>query len=138
MHEDFLRDEELKPPSERSFGLVIAGFFILVAFSPLLHARPVRWWALIPAALFAVLAVLWTEPLAPLNRLWLRFGLLLYKIVNPLVLGLLFYTTVTPVGWIMRRFRKDPLRLRRAPHLESYWLIRQPAGPSPESMRNQF
>jgi len=90
------------------------------------------------AVLFAGLALSWTAALAPLNRLWLRFGLLLYKVVQPLVLGLLFYGTVTPVGWLMRKAGKDPLRLRRDPAAQSYWVLRQPPGPAPESMKNQF
>jgi predicted membrane metal-binding protein len=138
-HEDFSsRHDEIKPSSNRSFGLVIAAFFAIVAFWPLLRAEPVRWWALGVAAAFAVAALLWAAALAPLNALWTRLGLLLYKVVNPVVLGLLFYVTVTPIALIMRVLGKDPLRLRRDPHAASYWLERTPPGPSGESMKNQF
>ena len=101
--------------SDRSFGLVIATFFLIVTFWPLVHAKPVRWWALGVAAVFAVLALLWTPALAPLNKLWTKLGILLYKIVSPVVLGLLFYVTVTPIALLMRLLGKDPLRLRRDP-----------------------
>jgi hypothetical protein len=137
-HEDFSRQEEITPSSDRSFGLVIAIFFLILGIWPLVHAEPVRWWALGAAAVFAVLALLWTAALAPLNKLWTKLGLLLYRIVSPIVLGLLFYLTVTPIALLMRLLGKDPLRLRRDPDGASYWVIRTPPGPTPESMKNQF
>ena len=138
-HEDFSsRHDDIKPSSNKSFGLVIAAFFAIVALWPLLHAERVRWWALGVAAAFAIAALLWPAALAPLNTLWTRLGLLLYKVVSPVVLGLLFFVTVTPIALIMRVLGKDPLRLRRDPNAASYWLERTPPGPSPESMKNQF
>jgi hypothetical protein len=138
MHEDFSRTEEVKGSSDRSFGLVMAGFFTLVALSPLLHGRELRFWALIPASLFLLLAFAAPRLLHPLNRLWLAFGLLLYKLVSPLALAILFYLAVVPTGLLMRAFGQDPLRLRRDPAAASYWLPREPPGPPPDSMKNQF
>ena len=137
-HEDFSRKEEIKPSSDRSFGLVIATVFLLITFWPLIRAQPVRWWALAVAAVFAVLALLWPAALAPLNKCWTKLGVLLYRIVSPIVLGLLFYVIVTPVALLMRVLGKDPLRLRREPDAASYWIDRMPRGPAPESMKNQF
>lgn len=137
-HEDFSRQEEIKPSSDRSFGLVVAAFFLIVGFWPLVRAQPIRWWALGVAAVFALLALLWTAALAPLNRLWVKLGALLYKVVSPVVMALLFYVTVTPIALLMRLLGKDPLRLRRDPDAASYWIDRTPPGPSPESMKNQF
>lgn len=140
MHEDLSRTEEVKSSSDRTFGLTIACFLMVVALAPLLHAPagPIRWWALGVAAGFAGLAAVRPETLAPLNRLWLGVGLVLFKVVNPVVLGLLFYSTITPLGWIIRSLGKDPLRLRREPEVQSYWIVRTPAGPPPQSMKNQF
>jgi hypothetical protein len=137
-HEDFNRRENIKPSSNRSFGLVIATFFLIITLWPLIHAEPIRWWALGVAALFAALALLWTAPLAPLNKLWTRLGVILYKIISPVVMALLFYVTVTPNALLMRLLGKDPLRLRSDPDAASYWINRTPAGPAPESMKNQF
>src|SRR5262245_35779910 len=105
---------------------------------PLVHAEAVRWWALVLAAVFAFLAQMWTAALAPLNKLWTKLGVLLYRVVSPLVLGLLFYATVTPIALLMRVLGKDPLRLRRDPDVASYWIVRTPPGPAPKSMKNQF
>jgi predicted membrane metal-binding protein len=140
MHEDLTRKETVEGSSDRSFGFVMAAFFGLVALFPLLHGTlsSVRWWALVVAAAFLALALLWTAPLRPLNRAWLKLGLLLSKIVSPIVMMVLFYATVTPIGVLMRLAGKDPLRLRRDATAASYWIPREPPGPAPDSMKQQF
>jgi hypothetical protein len=140
MHEDFTRKETVQGSSARSFGFVMAAFFALVALFPLLHGllSSIRWWALVVAAAFLALALLWTAPLRPLNRAWLKLGLLLSKIVSPIVMMVLFYATVTPIGVLMRLSGKDPLRLRRDATATSYWIPREPPGPAPDSMKQQF
>ena len=140
MHEDFTRKETVKGSSDRSFGFVMAAFFALVALFPLLHGplSSVRWWALVVAVAFLASALLWTAPLRPLNRAWLKLGLLLSRIVSPIVMMVLFYATVTPVGALMRWAGKDPLRLRRNTAAASYWIPREPPGPAPDSMKQQF
>jgi hypothetical protein len=138
MHEDFTREEEVHGSSDRAFGLVMAAFLSLVAFVPLLHGGPVRWWVVAVAAAFLLAALLRPAILRPLNTLWLKFGLLLSRIVGPLVLALLFYLTVTPIGLLIRAAGKDPLRLRRNASATSYWIPRDPPGPPPASMKQQF
>ncbi len=83
-------------------------------------------------------ALLRPDALDALNRAWMKLGLLLFKIVNPIVMGLIFFTTILPVGLIMRARGHDPLRLKRDPAASSYWIERQPPGPAPETMINQF
>ena len=100
-------------------------------------------WALWPwtgAASFLLLAaaVLYPAILKPLNLAWLKFGLLLHKAVDPLLMGLLFYGAVLPTGLAMRLMRKDLLRLKFEPRADSYWIARQPPGPTPETMNDQF
>jgi hypothetical protein len=76
--------------------------------------------------------------LAPLNKLWTKLGLLIYKVMNPIVLGLLFFVTIMPIGLLMRVFGKDFLRMKIDRNAKSYWIERKPPGPPPQSMRNQF
>jgi len=90
------------------------------------------------SGLFLLLAVLVPRVLAPANRLWTKFGLLLHHIVSPLALGVLFFLVVTPTGLLMRLFGKDPLRLRFDPAADSYWIKRDPPGPAADSLKNQF
>ena len=137
-HENFSRQEDIKSSSDRSFGLVIATVFLIITLWPLIRGEPARWWALAVAAVFAALALLWTAALAPLNKCWTKLGVLLYRVLSPIVLGLLFYVTVTPIALLMRLLGKDPLRLRRDPDAASYWIDRTPPGPAPEYRKNQL
>jgi hypothetical protein len=124
--------------SDRSFGLVMAGFFTLVGFWPLVHRRDWRPWSVAVGAAFALVALAWPSLLSPLNKLWMRLGLLLSRIINPLVLGAMYYLVITPVSLILRLAGKDPLRLRPDRQAASYWIARQPPGPAPETMSDQF
>jgi hypothetical protein len=137
-HEDYLREHAIKGSSDKSFGLVFAGFFAIVAALPLLHGGALRLWALGIAAIFAIVAFVRPSLLAMPNRWWMKFGLLLAKIVNPIVMGLLFYLTVTPTAAIMRALGKDPLRLKIDKSAKSYWIERDPPGPAPDTMSHQF
>jgi hypothetical protein len=120
------------------FGLVFAVFFFLVGAWPWVRGRDVRWWVLAVSAVFLVVALARPAVLTPLNRLWTRFGLLLHSVVSPVVLGIVFYTTVTPIGLLMRLLGKDPLRLKIDPDASTYWIERRPPGPAPDTMRQQF
>jgi hypothetical protein len=138
LHEDYSREEHVKAGSDRGFGLVFAGFFALVSALSWWRGHTGWHYTLPLAALFLVVAYTVPGVLAPLNKLWLKFGLLLYKVMNPLILGLLFFITITPIGLIMRAFGKDFLRLKLDRQAPSYWIDRQPPGPPPQSMKNQF
>ena len=124
--------------SDRSFGLVFAGFFLVVALLPLIHGGTVRWWALGAAATFAAAAFFVPSVLRPLNRLWFKLGLLLHHVVNPVVMGVMFYGAILPMALLLRALGKDLLRLKREPDAKSYWIAREPPGPEPRSMSKQF
>lgn len=138
-HERIRGEDEIVSSSDRSFGLVFAGFFVVLALW--------RWWNgwtpwgyswLGLAAAFAALAVIAPAILAPLNRFWIKLGLLMNRVVSPLMLAMLFFVVVTPIGLIMRLIGKDLLRLRHEPGARSYWIERDPPGPPPDTMKNQF
>ncbi len=124
--------------SERSFGIVFACVFALIGTVPWLLGHELRLWALGGAAAFLLVALLLPSLLAPFNRLWFRFGLLLHHIVNPIIMALIFFGAVLPTGLAVRAFGKDLLRLKRDPKASSYWIERDPPGPEPESMTRQF
>lgn len=129
---------EIKGSSDRAFGLVFATVFTIIALYPLLGGGLLRVWSLIVATIFLLLALVAPSILVPANRLWMRFGGLLHYIVSPIALGIVFFAALVPTGLLMRLFGKDPLRLRFDPAAESYWIPREPPGPSPESLNNQF
>jgi hypothetical protein len=137
-HETFSRRDDTAMGSERSFGLVMAVALGVVTLINWWHAGRVWPWLGGLAVLFLAAALIYARVLRPLNFVWFKFGLLLHHIVNPIVMGLLFYLTVWPTGLIMRINGKEFLRLKREPEQDSYWIVRDPPGPSPESMRDQF
>lgn len=124
--------------SDRNFGLVLAGFFAIVGVGPLLHGTAVRWWAVGIALLLVLLAFAAPQRLSPLNHLWFRLGVALGRVVSPVVMAVVYYAVVVPIGLIMRARGKDPLRLRREPQATTYWIGREPPGPPRGSMSRQF
>jgi hypothetical protein len=138
LHETFDREDEVTGSSDRGFGFVFAGFFAIVAI--------LRWWKghgsaeWFAAAALAMLLIALVRPslLAPFNRLWTKLALVLSKVMNPVIMGILFFLVVAPIGLLMRLFGKRPLALDLDPAAKSYWIERQPPGPLPGSMKNQF
>ncbi len=116
----------------------MAAAFIILALAPLVRGRAVRWWSLLAGAAFLLCALLYPRILGPLNRLWLKFGLVLHAIVSPVVMALIFYSTVTPIGLLLRWLGKDPLQLRLDRSTDTYWIERHPPGPHPHTMLRQF
>jgi hypothetical protein len=138
LHEDLARQDGVVGSSDRGFGLTIGAVCLVIGTIRLLLGHNyAAWWLGAGLALLG-LALFWTAPLKPLNWLWLRLGLVLYRVVNPIVMLLLFVTTIIPIGALLRLSGKDPLRLRRDRATPSYWLPRDPPGPDPKSMINQF
>jgi hypothetical protein len=151
-HEDLGREHEVESSSDRSFGLVMAAFFgfigvfrALWTLDPSAISQPIsdhlpvpRYVLLAVAGVFLLFALVAPKVLAPLNKLWTKLGLLLGKIMAPIVLGLLLFLVVTPIGVLMRLLGKDPLRLRLDAKSKSYWIVRTPPGPAPDTMSNQF
>ena len=137
-HEDFNRHLETRGSSDRTFGFVIGIFLTLFALAPLRAHHGIRSWLLAPAILVMGIAVFRPQWLRLFNRLWTRLGLLLGRVVTPIVTGLLFFVVVTPIAFLLRRFGKDPLRLAPDRQAASYWIKRDPPGLPPETMVNQF
>lgn len=136
--ENLERDEHLVGSTDRNFGFVMAAFLVIVGLWPLAFGGAVRAWALLPAVVFLIFALLRPQALSGLNRLWMRLGVLLNRIVSPLALGAVFFLTVLPIGVLMRLGGKDPLRLKYDPAAKSYWIPREPPGPDPQTLTNQF
>jgi hypothetical protein len=137
-HERLHREERATGGSDRSFGLVIGAAFVVVGLWPLLSATPPRVWSLGVAVAFVGAALLRPRLLAPLNWGWTRLGLLMHRVTSPVVLGLVFYTTVTPIGLLLRAMGKDVLGRRWDGSRTTYWIPRVPPGPVGATMRRQF
>ena len=137
-HEDFSRGQQVKASSNRAFGWVFMIVFLIIAVWPLVFGGALRWWSLIVSGLVMLVTVTAPALLTIPNRLWLRFGMLLHRIVSPVVLAIMFYLIVTPTGLLMRVFARKSVSLGRDAAAVSYWIKRDPPGPQPDSMSNQF
>ena len=129
---------EAKIGSERSFGVVFAIVFAIIGALPLLKGGDLRLWSLLVAAVFLGLGLLTPGVLRPLNILWFKFGLLLGRIIAPIVISLLFFIAVTPTALVMRLLRKDLLSLKFDRKAKSYWISRSKTDNPMGSMKNQF
>src|SRR5215470_13200275 len=109
-HESFERSEQVHGSSNRALGLVFGAVFLIVGVSPLFSGRPLRLWGIAVCVGFVVVALALPRVLTPLNKAWTQLGLLLHKIVSPIVLGIMFFAVITPMGLLMRWLGKDPLR----------------------------
>ena len=137
-HEDLDRAETEPAATERSFGLVMAGACAVIGVLPLVAGHAPRWAALALGAVFVGAAMTRPGLLAPLNRAWMALGRILNRIVSPVVMGLLFTVVVVPTGIFLRLSGKDPLRLKLDAGAATYWQRRDPPGPAPGSLKQQY
>ena len=129
-----MNNKNMNIPSNRNFGIVFFIVFILISLYPLLNSENIRFWALIISLTFLFLGILNSQILTPLNKLWFKFGILLGKIISPLIMGIIFFLVVTPTGLLMKLWRKDLLNLKFHDK-KTYWIEKN----EPKSkMKNQF
>ena len=129
---------EVEIGSERSFGIVFAIVFSIIGAWPLLSGGELRLWSMAIAAVFLGLGFAAPRVLRPLNTMWFKFGMLLGRIIAPVVISILFFVTVTPTGLIMRLMHKDILRLKLDRNAKSYWISRSETDNPMGSMKKQF
>ena len=126
--------DKIKLPSNKSFGIVFFFVFLLIAIYPLINDGNIRLWSIIVSSIFLILGLLNSNFLTPLNKVWLKFGLFLGKIISPIIMGVIFFCVITPTGLFMRVFKKDILRLKFNNH-SSYWTKKVE---SKSKMKDQF
>ena len=129
-----MKEKNIKIGSNRSFGIVFFLFFIIICLWPIKNAEEIRLWSLFISIIFLILGILNSKILSPLNKIWFKFGIFLGKIVSPLVMGLIFFAVVTPIGILMRFLNKDLLNLKFNKN-STYWIEKN--GPK-SKMKNQF
>ena len=126
--------DDIKIGSNRSFGIVFFVVFLIIAFYPLINDENIRYWSLFISLVFLTLGLLNSNILIPLNKIWFKFGILLGKVITPIIMGIIFFFVVTPIGLLMKIFKKDLLNLKFN-NKKSYWIEKK----DPKSkMKNQF
>jgi hypothetical protein len=125
-------------PSNRSFGWTFTGIFLAFGVYGLWKGGAALSLLLALGALTALVTLTRDAWLTPLNRAWMALGLLLGRVVSPIVLGAMFYGVFTPVAWVMRLAGRDAMCRRLDPAAASSWVKRDPPGPADDSYRNMF
>ena len=127
--------EKIKISSNRSFGLLFFVVFLIVSLWPLTHEGSIRIWSVIISVIFLILGLLNSKFLTPLNLLWFKLGMILGAIVSPIVMGIVFFLVVTPIGLLLSIMGKDVLNKKYNKKKETYWIKREtPIG----TMKRQF
>ncbi len=133
---DIQEHESVAVGSARSFGIVFCIVFAVIGLWPLIQGEALRMWSIGIAAAFLIIALVWPGLLQPLNKLWFKLGALLGRIVSPVVMGLIYFLTVVPTGFVFRLRRVDLLHLKKDAGKSSYWVSRDDTVTG--SMRDQF
>ena len=127
-------EKKIKVSSNKSFGIVFSIFFLLISVYLLLNNNPIYYWSLFVSFIFLVLGLMNSKILSPLNLLWFKFGILLGRIISPVVMGIIFFLVVTPISIILKIFGKDVLNLKFNNN-KTYWIVKD--GPK-SNMKKQF
>ena len=125
--------DDFKIGSNRNFGIVFFVVFLIIAIYPLINGDELRLWSLVVSIIFLLLGLVNSKILNPLNKLWFKFGIFLGKIISPLIMSIIFFLVVSPIGLLMKGLKKDPLNLKFN-HKESYWIKKN----NNSKMKNQF
>ena len=137
-HEKTNHSEVIEPGSDRSFGLVVGGILSVIGIYQFFAGSGLSVWILGPGVALVFVGVIAPRMLHPLNIAWTHLGILLGKVVTPVVMFLVYVISVVPTGLILRLVGKDLLRLKSATSDATYWIERTPPGPPPESLKDQF
>lgn len=129
-----MQDKKIKLGSNKSFGIVFCIFFLIIGFWPVVNHDEIRLWAIIISLMFLILVILKSKILTPLNKIWFKFGIFLGNFISPIVMGIIFFFVVTPIGILMRLLRKDLINLKMH-NGNTYWIDKKNDN---NNMKNQF
>jgi len=123
----------IKRKNNITFGILFFVFFLIIGLYPLISNEPIRIWSIIVSLVFLTVTIIKPNLFTFLNKLWIKFGILLGKIISPIVMGLVFFFVVTPIGIFVKILKKDVMGLKR--EASSYWITRED---KVQSMKKQF
>ena len=129
-----MANKNIKISSNRNFGIVFFVVFLIIAIWPLLNSEPIRIWSLLIAIIFLFLGIINSKILTPLNKIWFKFGIFLGNFISPIVMAIIFFFVVTPIGILMKVLKKDLINLKKN-NDKSYWIIKEDIK---TKMKNQF
>jgi len=123
----------IKSKNNITFGILFFLFFLFIGLYPLISNEPIRIWSIILSSVFLIITIIKPNLFTFLNKLWIEFGILIGKIISPIIMGLVFFFVVTPIGIFVKILKKDVMGLKRG--ASSYWITRED---KIQSMKKQF
>ena len=129
-----MKANSIKISSNRSFGITFFIVFLIISLFPVLNEENPKVWSLAISFIFLILGLLNSNLLSPLNKIWFKFGLFLGNFISPIVMGIVFFFVVTPIGIMMRISGKDLINLKKK-NKKTYWI--EKTG-TKSKMKNQF
>ena len=129
------RNNNIKISSNRNFGLVFFGLFLIISIWPLIYGEELRIWSLFISIIFLLLGLFNSKILTPLNKAWFKFGIFLGNFIAPIIMAIVFFFIVTPTGLLMRFLGKNLLMLKKDKNINTYWIKKNKYK---TSMKNQF
>ena len=123
-----------KKNSNRTFGILFFLVFLVIGMWPILNNESLRWWSIIISLIFLFLGIINSKILTPLNKIWIKIGELLGRVVAPIVMAIIYFFIVTPMAILLKLLRKDLLKIKFSP-VTTYWIKRDKKF---GSMKRQF
>ena len=133
-----MKFSDIKLPSNRKFGFFFTVIFTIISIYFFFYDNyNTAYIFVVISIIFFVITILKADLLLPLNKLWMRFGFILGLIINPVVLGIIYFLVFTPTGLIMRLFKRDELRIKLKKR-NSYWKLRSKRDVNVDLFKQQF
>tara|TARA_B100000029_G_scaffold64282_1_gene57562 strand:- start:104 stop:493 length:390 start_codon:yes stop_codon:yes gene_type:complete len=124
-----------KESPNRTFGIVFAIVFLIIAFWTFRgNFEDIKKIPLFISLVFLVLGLLNSKLLTPLNKIWLKLGEKIGKVIAPIVMGIVYFLVLTPISLLIRMLGKDLLKIKFS-QANSYWIEREK---DITSMKKQF
>ena len=123
-----------KKNSNRTFGILFFLVFLVIGIWPILNNEDLRWWSIIISLIFLFLGIINSKILTPFNKIWIKIGELLGKVIAPIVMAIIYFFIITPIAILLKLLRKDLLRIKFS-SVTTYWIKRDKKF---GSMKRQF
>jgi hypothetical protein len=140
LHENYRDEDSTEPGSDRAFGCTVGTILMVIGAAKAFAAgtlSPMACLIFMTGAVLLLLGIVVPSRLSVLNKSWLKLGIAIGRVINPIILALLFFLVVTPTAFVMRMFGRRPLRLAPDRTAATYWIERNPVD-QPSSMKRQF
>jgi len=108
-----MNENNYRKSTEKSFGIVFSIVFLIISLYPILENKPLQIWALVISVVFFIASFLAPQILKPLNKIWFRVGIIMGSVISPIIMALVYFIVIMPIGLIIRILQKDLLEITK-------------------------